>query len=149
MALQSKDSTVYHQLTPVRLVENGQIKYDTKFNFGFINPENFSSDQKEYSQKLIVKMELELVFHDSLGYYIMNRKTKQLLIRNKLTDYRITVKDCDDESVAIIFVIAPQCENDIFAVYSNTMTLLIDQDGQTVFEEKVDFSKPLAIEDKL
>jgi hypothetical protein len=49
MALQSKDSTVYHQLTPVRLVENGQIKYDTKFNFGFINPENFSSDQKEYS----------------------------------------------------------------------------------------------------
>jgi hypothetical protein len=52
-------------------------------------------------------MELELVFHDSLGYYIMNRKTKQLLIRNKLTDYRITVKDCDDESVAIIFVIAP------------------------------------------
>lgn len=43
------------------------------------------------------------MFHDSLGYYILNRKSKQLVLRNKVEGYRIVVRDVQGEGLAVMY----------------------------------------------
>lgn len=63
--------------------------------------------QIDYDESMIVKLELELIFNNFLGYYILNRRTEKLLVRNHLKKYTILLRDGTSENFKVLYEILP------------------------------------------